>query len=69
MSDVPRITTDELKERMQQGEDFTFVDVRNPQAWTESDVMLPGAIRVRLSNLEEDLPRIPRNEPIVTYCT
>jgi rhodanese-related sulfurtransferase len=52
---------------MEKGEQFTFVDVRNPQAWADSDVMAPGAIRVRLDN--PDLPEIPGDKPIVTYCT
>ena len=69
MADVPRITVDELKKRMDAGEDFTVIDVRNPQAWAQSDVMLPEAIRVPLEKLEENLPKIPNNKPIVTYCT
>jgi hypothetical protein len=37
MADAPRITIDELKRRMEAGEDFTLIDVRNPEAWAESD--------------------------------
>jgi rhodanese-related sulfurtransferase len=69
MVDAPRITVDELKRRMDAGEDFTLIDVRNPQAWAESDTMLPKAIRVTPDKLEESLPRIPRNRPVVAYCT
>jgi len=69
MADAPRITVDELKQRMDAGEDFTLIDVRNPQAWAESDSMLPGAIRVTPDKLEESLPRIPKNRPVVAYCT
>jgi rhodanese-related sulfurtransferase len=69
MADAPRITVDELKRRMDAGEDFTLIDVRNPQAWAESDSVLPGAIRVTPDKLEESLPRIPRNRPVVAYCT
>ena len=29
MADAPRITVDELKRRMEAGEDFTLIDVRN----------------------------------------
>jgi len=28
------------------GEQFTFVDSRNPKAWAEADQKLPNAIRV-----------------------
>ena len=31
MADAPRITVEELKRRMDAGEDFTVIDVRNPQ--------------------------------------
>jgi len=69
MADAPRITVDELMSRMEAGEDFTLIDVRNPhQAWAESDTMLPEAIRVPPATLEENLSRIPKNRP-VAYCT
>jgi rhodanese-related sulfurtransferase len=69
MADAPRITIEELKRRMDAGEDFTVIDVRNPEAWAETDTAIPGAIRVRLDKLEESLPRIPKNRPVVAYCT
>jgi len=69
MADAPRITVDELIDRMEEGEEFTFVDVRNPVAWGESDIKLPGAIRVPLNEVEEHVAQIPKNKPIVTYCT
>jgi rhodanese-related sulfurtransferase len=69
MADAPRITVDELKRRMEAGENFVPIDVRNPQAWAESDTMLPEAIRVPMDKLEEILPRIPKDKPIVAYCT
>ena len=69
MADAPRITVDELKRRMEAGEDFTMIDVRNPKAWAESDTQIPEAIRVSLDDLEVSLPRIPKERPVVAYCT
>jgi rhodanese-related sulfurtransferase len=69
MSDALRITVDELKRRMEAGEDFTLFDVRNPKAWAESDTQIPEAIRVSLDDLEMSLPRIPKERPVVAYCT
>jgi rhodanese-related sulfurtransferase len=69
MVDAPRITVQELKRRMDAGEDFTVIDVRNPTAWAETDTVIPEALRVPLDKLEESLPRIPRNRPAVAYCT
>ena len=44
--EATRVTVDEVRERMERGEQFAFVDTRNPIAWGESDVKLPGALRV-----------------------
>ena len=71
MTDVEatRVTVDEVKERMERGEQFAFVDTRNPAAWGESDVKLPGAIRVPANELNEHLDEIPRDRAVITYCT
>ena len=69
MADAPRIRVEGLKKRMEAGEDFTVIDVRNPQAWAESDTQIPEAIRVPLDKLDEYLPRIPKDKPVVAYCT
>jgi rhodanese-related sulfurtransferase len=67
--EATRVTVDEVKERMDRGEQFAFVDTRNPQAWGESDVKLPGAIRVPAGELEQHLDEIPRGRAVITYCT
>jgi len=69
MGEARRITVDEIRRRTEAGEEFTFIDVRNPEAWAQSDTMLPEAIRVRIDKLEENLPRIPKERPVVAYCT
>lgn len=69
MADELRITVEQLKRRMEAGEDFTVIDVRNPEAWAESETMLPGAIRVPSDKLEENLPRIPKTRSVLAYCT
>ena len=68
MSDALRISADELKRRMEAGEDFTIVDVRNPRAWAEASDMAGEAVRIALDDADP-LPRLPRDKPIVTYCT
>jgi rhodanese-related sulfurtransferase len=54
---------------MEKGEDFVIMDTRNPQAWAESGVKLPEAIRVSSDNLEQTLSTIPKDKPTVAYCT
>lgn len=67
--EATRVTVEEVRERMERGEPFAFVDTRNPQAWGESDVKLPGAIRVPAGELEQHLSEIPRDRAVITYCT
>ena len=67
--ETTRITADEVKERIDRGEEFAFVDTRNPQAWGQSDRKLPNAIRVPAGELEQHLNDIPKDRVVITYCT
>lgn len=67
--ETTRVTVDEVKERMDRGEAFTFVDTRNPKAWAEADMKLPGAIRIPADEVEQHLDQIPRDRTVITYCT
>jgi rhodanese-related sulfurtransferase len=67
--EVTRVTVDEVKERMERGEAFTFVDTRNPQAWGEATTKLPGAIRVPADEVEQHLNEVPHDRTVITYCT
>ena len=69
MTDSLRITVDDLRKRMEKGEDFAVIDTRNPQEWAKSDVKIPEAIRVSADNIDPVLSKIPKDKPIVTYCT
>jgi rhodanese-related sulfurtransferase len=67
--EATRITTDEVKERMDRGEEFAFLDTRNPTAWGDSDKKLPNAIRVPAEELAQHLSEIPKDRAVITYCT
>jgi len=67
--EATRITTDEIRERLDRGEQFTFVDTRNPTAWGESDKKLPAALRVPADEVEKHLNEIPKDRAVITYCT
>ena len=67
--EATRVTVDEVKERMDRGEQFTFVDTRNPKAWGEGQTKLPGAVRVPADEVEQHLSEIPRDRTAITYCT
>ncbi len=67
--EATRVTVDEVKQRLDRGEELVFVDTRNPQAWGESDRKLPSAIRVPANEVEQHLNEIPKGHTIITYCT
>ncbi|MFN2515458.1 MAG: rhodanese-like domain-containing protein [Pyrinomonadaceae bacterium] len=67
--EATRVTIDEIKERMGRGEQFTFVDTRNPKAWSEAVTKLPSAVRVPADEVEQHLSEIPHDRTIITYCT
>ena len=58
---------------MDRGENVVFVDVRNPQAWSQSNEKLPGAIRIPAGEVDRHLSEIPKSAAgesrIITYCT
>lgn len=49
--------------------DAVFVDARNPQAWGDATTKLPGAIRVPANALNSHKDELPKDRPIITYCT
>jgi rhodanese-related sulfurtransferase len=67
--EATRVTVDEVKERMDRGEQFAFVDTRNPTAWGEATTKLPAALRVPADQVEEHLSEIPHDRTVITYCT
>ena len=64
-----RVTVDEVKQRMARGEEFAFIDTRNPKAWAEAETKLPGAIRIPADSVAGHISEIPRDRVINTYCT
>jgi rhodanese-related sulfurtransferase len=63
------VTVQEIKERMDRGEQFVFVDTRNPTAWSEAETKLPEAIRVPADDVASHLNELPKDRVIITYCT
>ena len=64
-----RITVDEIIKEEKAGKQFTFIDVRNPQAWAESDSKIKGALRIPLDEAEKRIGEIPKDRTVITYCT
>jgi rhodanese-related sulfurtransferase len=64
-----RVTPEEIRERLARKEQLTFVDARNPEAWSQSDEKLPGAIRIPADEVAKHVGDLPRDRTIITYCT
>jgi rhodanese-related sulfurtransferase len=67
--EVTRVTVDEVKERMNRGEVFTFIDTRNPKAWAAAHTKPPGAIRISTDEIQQRIDQVPRDRTVITYCT
>jgi rhodanese-related sulfurtransferase len=67
--EISRITIEDLKSRLDRGEQIFIIDTRSRAAWSESDVKIPGAVRIHFDDLEKRINEIPSGRTIVTYCT
>ena len=66
--EIPRIGREELRAKMENGEEFVLVDALAPMSYARSH--LPGAINLPLEWVDERAPRrIPEPDTeIVVYC-
>ena len=69
MTEVERITVDELKAMQANNQPVTIIDARAQGSYDASDSKIKGAIRMGLDVIESRLSEIPRDREIVTYCT
>lgn len=63
---VTRIEAATLKSQHDAGQ-VTIVDVRDAASYQVGHI--PGALHVPFASVEAQLPSIPKDKPIVTYCT
>ena len=69
MTEVPRISVDELKGRLDRGEKVVILDVRSRSSYGASDVIIKGALRIAPDELNDRAAELPLGREIVTYCT
>jgi membrane protein DedA with SNARE-associated domain/rhodanese-related sulfurtransferase len=65
---IARITPEELKEKMDAGEDILVVDLRHALDFDANPETIPGALHVDAAELEEASEVIPRDREIVLFC-
>jgi hypothetical protein len=64
-----RITPEELKQKLDKGEEIVVVDLRSSAEIEGDGVKLPGAVHMRPEELDERHQEIPRDRDVVLYCT
>jgi rhodanese-related sulfurtransferase len=65
---IARITPEELKEKLDAGEDILIVDLRHSLDFDANPETIPGALHVDAAELEEASDVIPRDREIVLFC-
>ncbi len=66
---IARITVDELKKKIDAGEELVIVDLRHSLDFEADPHTIPGAFRMDAKDLEEKDDRLPRDRDVVLYCT
>jgi hypothetical protein len=66
---VARITREELKRKLDAGEDVTIVDLRHPLDFLPYPQTIGNAIRMSPDEVEVRNAEIPRDRDVILYCT
>jgi len=66
---IARMSPEDLKQKIDQGEDVTVIDLRNLIALEYQPARIPGAQVMAVEDLESRHEEIPRDQDIVLYCT
>lgn len=65
---VARITPEELKQKLDSGEDVMIIDVRHTLDFEADPYLIPGTLRIPAEQLES-YPEVPKDREVVVYCT
>jgi hypothetical protein len=66
---IARITPEELKTMMDDGQDLMVVDVRDRVDFEAEPAIIPGALHLSIDELDARHREIPREREIILYCT
>jgi hypothetical protein len=66
--DVPKITIQELKTKMDRREKIIILDVRSGADYAASKVKITGAVRIPLDQLKDRYKELPAGSEIIAYC-
>lgn len=66
---IARITVDELKEKLDLGEELVIVDLRHSIDFEAEPETIPGAMHMDAKELQEKNDLLPRDREVILYCT
>jgi rhodanese-related sulfurtransferase len=66
---IGRITAEELKNKIDAGEQLVIVDLRHELDFEADPETIPGAFRMDAKELEEKDNRLPHDREVILYCT
>ncbi len=66
---IARITPEELKRKLDAGEDIVVVDLRSSIEFEADSEKVPGALHMDPREIEERHVEIPRDRDVVLYCS
>src|SRR5262245_16795258 len=66
---IARISPEELKRKIDSGEEVVVVDLRGSLDFEADSRTIPSAIRLAPDRIEEEHGQIPRDREIVLFCT
>lgn len=66
---VARITPEELKEKLDAGEEVMIVDLRHSHDFATEPSTIPQALRMSLEDMDQRYREVPLDRDVVLYCT
>ena len=61
------ITSREAKTVMEKNRNVYLLDVRTPREYSQG--RLPGSVLIPIGELERRIAEVPKNRPVLVYCT
>jgi hypothetical protein len=65
---IARVTPEEVKQRLDAGEDLLILDVRHAVEFEAEPHTTPGAFHLSIEDLEKHHHKIPRDREIILFC-
>ncbi len=66
---VARISVQELKQKLDSGEELAIVDLRHSLDFEADPETIPGAFRMDSRDLQEKSQNLPHDREVILYCT